>query len=238
MVHELIHGNCIEVLRQMPDSSIDCVLTDPPYVIGAGECGFTGSRKYLHQLLDDDLTNGFDLIILDECLRVVRTPNLIFFASRLQLREYLNWAYERDLNWSLICWHKTNPIPFTASPYLPDTEYALHFMRGKKVGGCYHSKRHFYVQPTGKSPFDHPTVKPLNIVKNLLLNAASARGSIVLDPFMGSGTTGVAAIQLGHRFIGIELNSDYLAIAERRIAQAKPDFELPPNLTEYRNGPA
>jgi DNA modification methylase len=161
----------------------------------------------------------------------VRRPNLVFFASRLQLRDYLNWAHAHDLNWSLICWHKTNPIPLTAAPYLPDTEYALHFTRGTRVGGCYHSKRRFYVQPSGKSSFDHPTVKPLNIVKNLLLNAATAPGSVVLDPFMGSGTSGVAAIQLGHKFIGIEMNGDYLAIAKRRIAQASPDFQLTIDLT-------
>jgi modification methylase len=74
-------------------------------------------------------------------------------------------------------------------------------------------------------------VKPLGIVRNLLLNAATAPGSIVLDPFMGSGTTGVAAIQLGHRFIGIERNGDYLAIAKRRIAEARPDFQLTLDLT-------
>ena len=223
-MYELFHGDCLGVLRTMRAKSVDCIVTDPPYVINGGECGFKGGRKYLHDIEDTDLGTGFDPIVLDECLRLVRVPNLIFFASRLQLRDYLNWAHDRDLSWSLICWHKTNPIPLTASPYLPDTEYALHFTRGKRVGGTYRSKRHFYVQPSGKSAFDHPTVKPLNIVKNLVLNAATARGSLVLDPFMGSGTTGVAAIQLGHRFIGIEINGDYLAIAKRRIAEARPDF--------------
>lgn len=225
---ELIHADCSDVLRAMPDKSVDCVVTDPPYVIGGGECSFKGDRKYLRALKDTQLGAGFDPLILDECLRVVRLPNLVFFASRLQLRDYLNWAHERDLAWSLVCWHKTNPMPLTAAPYLPDTEYALHFMRGRRAGGTYRSKRRFYVQPSGKSPFDHPTVKPLNIVKNLVLNAATAPGSIVLDPFMGSGTTGVAAIQLGHKFIGIERNGDYLALAKRRIAEARPDLQLPP----------
>lgn len=225
-MHQLIHGNCIDVLRQMPDKSVDCIVTDPPYVIGAKGSGLAGDRQYLHDIEDASLGSGFDPIVLDECLRVVRSPNFVFFCSRLQLRDYLNWAHDRDLSWSLICWHKTNPIPLTAAPYLPDTEYALHFMRGKRTGGTYRSKRRFYVQPCGKSPYDHPTVKPLNIVKNLVLNAATRPGSLVLDPFMGSGTTGVAAIQLGHRFIGIEQNGDYFGLAKRRIAEARPDFDL------------
>ena len=234
---QLILGDCIDVMRTMPDKSVDCIVTDPPYVISSGDSGFD-SANYLRNPAFAKLCNGFDPVILDECLRIVRAPNLVFFCSRLQLRDYLNWAHRHDLCWSLICWHKTNPVPLTASPYLPDTEYALHFTRGVRLGGCYHSKRRFYVQPTGKSPYDHPTVKPLNIIKNLLLNAASVPGSVVLDPFMGSGTTGVAAIQLGHRFIGVELNGDYLAIAKRRIAEAKPDFHLTINLSkkEYQNG--
>jgi DNA modification methylase len=223
-MYELIHANCIDVLRNMPDRSVDCIVTDPPYIIGAGETGFKGSRKYLHDIKNTGLDRGFDFAILDHFLRVLRSPNLVVFASRLQLRDYLNWAHDEDLCWSLITWHKTNPIPLTASPYLPDTEYAFHFTRNRRPGGTYSSKRQFYVQPVGKSPYDHPTVKPLNIIKNLVLNAATARGQLVLDPFMGTGTTGVAAIQLGHRFIGIEMNSDYLAIAEQRLAKASPDI--------------
>jgi DNA modification methylase len=59
----------------------------------------------------------------------------------------------------------------------------------------------------------------------LLLNAATTPRSLVLDPFAGTATTGVAAIQLGHRFIGVERNADYLAIAQKRLADARPDFE-------------
>jgi site-specific DNA-methyltransferase (adenine-specific) len=223
-MYELIHANCIDILRTMPDKSVDCIVTDPPYIIGAGESGFD-SAQCLRDIKKTGLNKGFDPAVLDQCLRIAKRPNFVFFASRLQLRDYLNWAHEHDLCWSLISWHKTNPLPLTASPYLPDTEYALHFTRGIRLGGNYRSKRQFYVQPSGKSPYEHPTVKPLNIIKNLVLNAATARGQLVLDPFMGSGTTGVAAIQLGHRFIGIEINGDYLEIAKRRIARASPDLQ-------------
>jgi DNA modification methylase len=207
----------------MPDNSVDCVVTDPPYIIGAKGGGLARDCKYLADITSGNLDTGFDPALLDEFLRILKTPNVILFCSRLQIRDYLNWAHEHHLTWSLICWHKPNPTPLTNNNYLPDTEYVLHFWRGQRLRGAYHSKHRYYVLPSCKNVVGHPTVKPLRIVKNLMLNATS-RGDIILDPFMGSGTTGVAAIQLGHRFIGIEMNGDYLAIAKRRIAAARPDF--------------
>lgn len=226
-MYELILGDCLDILRSMPARSIDCILTDPPYVISAGRnCGFTGARQYLRDITDAGMEDGFDPIILDECMRVLRAPNLILFCSRLQLRDHLNWCHARGFNWALICWHKSNPTPLTASGYLPDTEYILHFWKDVRLRGPYSAKRHFHLHPASKNVFGHPTVKPLPIIKTLLLNAATAPGSIILDPFMGSGTTGVAAIELGHRFIGVEIDGDYLAIAKKRIAQARPAFQL------------
>jgi DNA modification methylase len=78
---------------------------------------------------------------------------------------------------------------------------------------------------------EHPCPKPLPFMRKLINRVAPSPADVILDPFMGSGTTGVAAIQLGHKFIGIEINGDYLAIAQRRIAQASPDFHLTINLT-------
>ncbi|MGH9809586.1 MAG: DNA methyltransferase, partial [Terriglobia bacterium] len=72
----------------------------------------------------------------------------------------------------------------------------------------------------------HPCPKPLPFMRKLINRVAPSPADVILDPFMGSGTTGVAAIQLGHKFIGIEINGDYLALAQRRIAEARPDFQL------------
>jgi DNA modification methylase len=225
-VYTLIHGDCTNVLREMPDKSVDCIVTDPPYVIGAKGGGMAKDLQYLREIEAAGMADGFDPVLLDEFLRVLKRPNLVAFCSRLQLRDYLNWAHKNDLNWAIICWHKPNPAPLMRNSYLPDTEYAIHFWKGVKLGGHYHTRRRFYVHPSAKRrEFAHPTVKPLHIVKTLLLNAATTPGSLVLDPFAGTATTGVAAIQLGHRFIGVERNADYLAIAQKRLSDARPDFE-------------
>lgn len=78
---------------------------------------------------------------------------------------------------------------------------------------------------------EHPCPKPLPFMRKLINRVAPSPADVILDPFMGSGSTGVAAIQLGHKFIGIEMNGDYLALAKRRIAQATPDFQFTLDLT-------
>jgi DNA modification methylase len=215
-MNKLIHGNCALELKRLPAHSIDLVCTDPPYVVGTKGAGIAGNRKYLKDITARRLDHGFDLSLLAEFMRVLRTPNIILFCSRLQLRDYLNWAHEKDLKWALLSWHKTNPTPLTNNNYLPDTEYILHFWRDRKLGGRYHTKRRFYVQPTERHAVPHPTVKPLNIVMNLIENATS-HGDVVLDPFLGSGTTAVAAKMLGRRFIGIECEKQYVDLARGRI---------------------
>jgi site-specific DNA-methyltransferase (adenine-specific) len=215
-MNRLICGDCALELKKLPDRCVDLVCTDPPYIVAAQGRGLAASCKYLKEISARKMEDGFDLLLLNEFLRVLKTPNLILFCSRLQLREYLNWANDLGLRWALICWHKTNPTPLTNNNYLPDTEYILHFWRDRKLGGSYKTKRRFYVQAKERHNFPHPTVKPLNIVMNLIENA-TRRGDVVLDPFLGSGTTAVAAKMLGRHFIGIEREKEYIALARKRV---------------------
>lgn len=117
-------------------------------------------------------------------------------------------------------WHKTNPIPNHNGTYLSDTEYLV-FARekGVKLYGNYHTKKKYYVTPANvedKKKWHHPTIKPLDIIKNLIINS-SQQGDTVLDCFMGSGTTGVACKELDRNFIGIEIDENYFNIAKERI---------------------
>ena len=224
-MNKLIHGNCADELKKLPARSIDLVCTDPPYIVAARGAGIAGRRRYLKDITARRLDHGFDLSLLNEFLRVLKTPNIIIFCSRLQLRDYLNWAHDADLRWALLCWHKTNPTPLTNNNYLPDTEYILHFWRNRKLGGRYQTKRRFYVQANERHKLEHPTVKPLNIVMNLIENATDP-GDVVLDPFLGSGTTAVAAKMLGRQFVGIECVSQYVDLARGRIAASVRGADL------------
>lgn len=90
-----------------------------------------------------------------------------------------------------------------------------------KIYGSYESKFTYYVtklNTTDKKKYRHPTIKPVHIVENFILNSSN-ENDIILDPFMGSGTTGVACKELGRDFIGIEMDEEYFKIAKDRIGE-------------------
>ncbi len=218
-LNEIVNADSFVALKEIPTASVDLVCTDPPYLIGAKGCGLAGDRAYLHNISDADIDGGFDFTILTEFERVCKTVNLVIFCGRLQIRDYLNWIAAKGYTWNLICWHKTNPTPLTNNNYLPDTEYIFHIWQDRKLTGSYETKKKFYVSNVIKNDFEHPTVKPLDLLKNLIQNATDV-GGLVLDPFAGSGTTLVASKQLKRNFIGMELSPDYCKIAENRVKSA------------------
>ena len=126
-------------------------------------------------------------------------------------------------------WCKTNPIPTANGTYLPDLEYCLMFReKGTKVGGTYETKSKYYISGLNvadKELFKHPTIKPLEFVKNHIINSTN-ENDIVLDCFCGSGTTCVAAKETGRRFIGMEIDPEYHKIAVNRLNGITADGQL------------
>ena len=221
---KLLCGDCLELMKDIPDKSVDLVTIDPPYEFAQhGGGGAFGSRKreYHNELEADTLTKGFDTAVLDELVRVMRKVNIYIWCNKEQIKQYLD--YFEGFNMDLLTWHKTNPVPTCNNKYLSDTEYLLFFReKGVKVYGSYQTKRKFYVTQTNKKDKDkykHPTVKPVEIMENIITNS-SQEGETVLDCFMGSGTTGVACVNTNRRFIGMEKEEKYFEIAKQRIEDA------------------
>ena len=218
---QLYNGDCLELMKNIPDGSVDLVLTDPPYVIetkGGGICGKDGLVKQFKENHLDEMKNGFDTQVLDEICRVLKKINVYFFCSQKQIMPLLDYfVKEKKCNWNLLCWHKTNPVPACGNKYLTDTEYILFFReKGVKVYGEFDTKFTYYVTPSNqkdKKKYGHPTIKPIEILQNLIVNSSLENGS-VLDCFMGSGSTGVACINTNRNFIGIALDKGYFDIAE------------------------
>ena len=222
---ELYQGDCLQVMKKIEDKSIDLVVIDPPYEIATTGAGLykQADKQYVKEL--NSMKDGFSEEVLDELCRVMKKINIYFFCSQKQIIPLLDYfVKKKKCNWNILSWHKTNPIPACGNKYLTDTEFILFFReKGVKVYGSFDTKRTWYVTPlnqSDKKKYGHPTVKPLSILENLVLNS-SQKGEIVLDCFMGSGSTGVACVNTNRNFIGIELDKEYFEIAKERINKAK-----------------
>lgn len=222
--YKLYQGDCLEVMNNIEDGSVDLVVTDPPYEIATTGAGIYKQvdKQYVKEL--NGMKDGFSEEVLDELCRVMKKINIYFFCSQKQIIPLLDYfAKKKKCNWNILSWHKTNPIPACGNKYLTDTEFILFFReKGVKVYGSFDTKRTWYATPlnqSDKKKYGHPTVKPLSILENLVVNS-SQEGEVVLDCFMGSGSTGVACLNTNRDFIGIELDEGYFEIAQNRIEEA------------------
>lgn len=202
-------GDCADILPQITaENQIDALIADPPYVLQVGGCGIGWQRQYLADI-KGHLDGGFNMAML------AGFDNWLVFCAKAQLVDLIYQARAQNLNWMILTWNKRNPTPLVNNTYLPDTEYMVHAYQ-KHI---WESKTRFIVGNVEKNSFAHPTVKPLYVMNKALLSA-SAKGDLVLDPFMGTGSTGIAALNHGRRFIGIEKEPKYFDIACQRIENA------------------
>lgn len=217
--------DCLEGLRNMPTGSVDLVVTDPPYMIKQTKSRRSGGlnddiTKYQKELADNNLTDSYDMRILDEIFRVVKVPNIYIWCNIIQIPMYVKYfVEERKCRLDVLIWNKTNPIPAYGNKWLADKEYCLYFRKGGycKPSNYNDSKTvwHMPINQKDKKAYGHPTIKPLPIIENIIRNS-SRQGDVVLDPFMGSGTTAVAAVKNGRKYIGFENNRKFYDIALRR----------------------
>lgn len=199
----------------------DADVLDPPFLynaVGAGK-----HRKVRHAtkaILAEDMASGFDHQIISP----LWSGAVVVFCHNDQIPElgaHLKGLFRRFI---LGGWQKTNPMPVANKHYLYDTEYYFHaWSRGYHPRGAFADKRRFTAAPVASSrKFNHPTVKPDSVMTKIMTNVA---GETVCDPFMGTGSTGVAALRAGKRFTGIEHNPAHFETAIARITAAWAELE-------------
>ena len=220
---ELIQGDCLEKMKDIPDGSIDMVLTDCPYKIVAG--GAT-NKKGKHGVLTQSkaITSGKmfkhnDIKFIDwltELYRVLKeqTHCLIMINGR-NLKQLQVDAESAGFKFqNLLVWKKNNVTPNRY--YMQSCEFVLFLKKGGSKTINDGGSSNFLEYPNIIGNKKHPSEKPVSLMEHLIANSTNEE-ELVLDPFMGSGTTGVACKSLNRNFIGIELDEDYFKIAEKRI---------------------
>jgi DNA modification methylase len=224
----VICGDSKDVIKRIPDNSIDFILTDPPYNIGkhsTGNIPLPGRSAINNDLADWDLVEFNPEEWADEFIRILKPKgNLFIFTTYNQLGRWYNCLDNRFDTSNFMIWHKTNPAPkiFKAG-FLNSCEMVFTcWNKGHVWNFISQSEMHNFIEspicsrPERLSNPKHPAQKPISILKKMI-RIASNPDDIVFDPFMGVGSTGVAAIQEGRKFIGIEINKSYFCAAKDRI---------------------
>ncbi len=224
----LIRADSKQVLRKIPDQSVDFIFTDPPYNIGkhsTGNIPLSGRTPMNNDVADWDWVDFNPEEWVDEFVRILKpTGNLFVFTSYNQLGRWYACLDHRFDTSNFMIWHKTNPAPkiFKAG-FLNSCEmiftcwnkqHTWNFISQKEMHNFIESP--ICMRPERLSSPKHPAQKPVSILKKIIEIASNA-GDIVLDPFMGVGSIGAAALALGRRYIGIEINNEYFNAAKERI---------------------
>ena len=223
----LIHGDCLEKLKDLEDNSVDSIVTDPPYKMTArGNSGNSGGMFLKDINKSGKVFNHNDILIsewLPHCYRVLKESSHIYImTNHINLHEYLNIIKSTGFHFikSLI-WNKGNKI--MSQYYMSQFEYILFCRKGfaKKINNCGTSDIIDIPNKKQKNSDGlnlHDTEKPVSLMEVLIQNSSIEKQTI-LDPFMGIGSTGLACKNINRNFIGIEMDKNYFDIAKNRIEQ-------------------
>jgi len=224
----LLNGDSKDIIKRIPDNSIDLILTDPPYNIGkhsTGNIPLPGRSPMNNDVADWDHIDFNPEEWADEFIRILKpTGNLFIFTSYNQLGRWYNCLDKRFDTSNFMIWHKTNPAPkiFKAG-FLNSCEMIFTCWNKKHTWNFIsQAEMHNFLEssicmrPERLSNPKHPAQKPVKILEKLI-RIASNENDIVFDPFMGVGSTGVAAISLNRKFIGVEINKRYFDAAAKRV---------------------
>lgn len=231
----LKQGECTSILKTMPEKSVDMIFSDPPYNLsGKNHITCINGRKVSCNKGAWDIVADIDKFNYDwikECMRVLKDDGTIWISGTLHNHPSVGVLLKKMGFWIIndIVWFKPNATPqLQPNRLAPSTEIIWLASKSKKYYFNYEKAkelnkgkqmRNLWIISAKKHITKHPTEKPEELLDRIIL-LGSKEGDTILDPFMGSGTTGVVAKRLGRHFIGIEIDDEYFNIAEERIKKA------------------
>lgn len=232
---EIYNLNCLDAMKNIEDDSVDLVLTDPPYNLGL----FMKDRATNLKAMRDNffVAAGWDDLefdewqhdmdqLFEELARVIkRRGSVIMFMSIIKVESIIKLAEKHGFYYKTTgIWHKTNPMPRNMNlHFINSTEcwiyftYKAHTGTYNNNGKAIHDFFETSVTPAGEKKYGkHPTQKPITLLEQFV-TLLSNENDVILDPFCGSGSSGVAAIKNKRKFIGIDINEQYCEMSRNRI---------------------
>jgi site-specific DNA-methyltransferase (adenine-specific)/modification methylase len=237
--YQLRLGDSREVLQELDDASVDLICTDPPYNLGTystGNIKMSWRKEFNNDVADWDQRTFDPQDWLAPLKRVLKPTGTLFAFTSYNLIGRWHQVFDPEFDtFQFIVWHKTNPPPkLYRAGFLNSCELIVALWNKGHTWnfGRQRDMHNFIESPICggservKDP-RHPTQKPVAVLRRLI-ELATNPGDLVLDPFMGVGSTGVAALELGRRFVGVEIDPLYLAAAEKRMRAIAAPLTLAP----------
>lgn len=227
----IYNGDWAEGIEKIEDGSIDLIVTDPPYLHVKGGMKSkkynVGTWKNNSQMVTAMSDFGEKEIFkyLNTVMPKMKKVNMYVFCSKLQLVPYFKYiSNNKKLKWDLLVWDKVKYSMKSSKFHTSDIEYIIRIYQpgvslhkvwtedGVKSDIEHYMKRQAFAQPKGT----HGTMKPVGLIENLI-RVSSLEGDVVLDTFMGSGTTAIACMNTGRKFIGFEIDEGHYTTSIQRI---------------------
>ncbi len=247
---KLLKGDALEILKQLDPKSVDLIFADPPYNL-SGENHLTcksGKIAKCDKGLWDQIENihEFNRKWVEECVRVLKDDGTIWISGTLHNHPSIGVILKQLNLWIIndIIWFKPNAPPLIQkNRFVPSTELIWVGSKSKRYFFNYEmatilsngkQMRNLWEIPAERHKTPHPTEKPEKLLERIIL-IGSKEGDTILDPFMGSGTTGVVAKRFNRNFIGIEIDEKYYDIAQKRIENTPIENNLVKFLEKLAN---
>ena len=261
--NSITQGNSLELLKKIPDKSIDLVFADPPYNLQLRDTLYRPDQTTVEAVTNDwdkfETYKDYDefcLIWLKECKRVLKDGGALWVIGSYHNILRLGTSIQNLGFWILndIIWHKTNPMPnFRGTRFTNAHEtllwcttsrkakYTFNYQNLKELNDGKQMRSDWHIPIcAGKERLretnnqrSHPTQKPEALLYRIMVSSTNI-GDTVLDPFLGSGTTAVMAKKLQRNFIGFEQDKDYIKLAKKRLANTNPLSDETVTMTKSR----
>ena len=243
-LNRIYNEDCLEGMKRIPDGSVDLIITDPPYEHVKGgmkskkyNVGTWKAESYMNTKMSDFKKEDI-FIFLNVSIKKMKKVNMYIFCSKLQLAHYFDYINQnKKLKYDLLVWDKSSvddKYSMKSSKFFTqDIEYIVRIYEsgvslkkvwnkdGTKSDSRYYMKRQKFQQPKGS----HGTMKPTELIERFI-KLSSIENDLVLDPFMGSGTTAIACMNTKRNFIGFELDKTYYEKSLERIKNHAPQTDI------------
>jgi site-specific DNA-methyltransferase (adenine-specific)/modification methylase len=235
--YKLYLGDSYKLIKEIPTASIDLILTDPPYNLGkysTGNIKLSWRKDINNDVAEWDKIEFRPGDWVKEFKRILKPTGNIFAFCSYNLIGKWHESFDPEFDtFQFVVWHKTNPVPkILRAGFLNSCELIVcMWNKGHTWNFSNQREMHNFIETPIcmgperiKNPF-HPTQKPIKVLEHII-KIASKEGDRVFDPFMGVGSTGEAALRLGRKFVGIEIEEKYFKAAEKRLKRVTKELLL------------